>query len=256
MGDESSSSVDGSDKKRQREGEGEGDVAAAFQKSRKIYRSPPKSHRDNEGKLDRLLLMLGEMKKEMGEMRREQKEYVAEIIAVKKENEKLKKECESRKVESEEMKRELDGLKRVVGSLEREKRERNIVITGRSVEEESPRKLAEDIGKFLEEHLGVRTQVRAAYRLGQKVCLAQFDSLQEKERIMKNKHKLKDFSGERIYINNDLTLEEREMQKQIRGRAREEKSEGKLVRVGLGRITIDGREWKWNRGAGKLEAKN
>lgn len=64
-------------------------------------------------------------------------------------------------------------------------------------------------------------------------------------------------SDKRVYINHDLTVREREMQKQIRHRAQMERKDGKTVKVGIGRVTIGEDVWKWNRDTNSLErAKN
>jgi hypothetical protein len=45
---------------------------------------------------------------------------------------------------------------------------------------------------------------------------------------------------------NDLTKQEREIQKKLRTIAKEEKREGKEVKVGYTQITIEGVQWRWN----------
>lgn len=75
----------------------------------------------------------------------------------------------------------------------------------------------------------------------------------DKEKTMKNKSQLKNIKNARIYINNDLTKEEREKQKKIRQRAQQEKANGKTVKMGYNKLIIDGVEWKWNREKEDLE---
>ena len=59
---------------------------------------------------------------------------------------------------------------------------------------------------------------------------------------MKNKNKLK---GTQTYIDDDLTKEELEIQKQIREIARKEKQKGSQVRIGYKKICIDGKWRRW-----------
>ncbi|KAK9727415.1 hypothetical protein QE152_g19188 [Popillia japonica] len=46
---------------------------------------------------------------------------------------------------------------------------------------------------------------------------------------------------------------EKEKQKQIREMALKEKREGKMVKIGYNKITVDGEEWRWNRNEEKLD---
>ncbi|KAK9730072.1 hypothetical protein QE152_g15506 [Popillia japonica] len=59
--------------------------------------------------------------------------------------------------------------------------------------------------------------------------------------------------GNKVYINNDQTIQEREIQKFIRDRAREERQRGKSVIVKYQRLIIDGKQWKWNTNRDALE---
>jgi hypothetical protein len=77
-----------------------------------------------------------------------------------------------------------------------------------------------------------------------------------KEKVMKQKGKLRgNRATEKIFIDNDLTKKEREIQKKIRAIAREEKRraiakeakrQGKNLKVGYMKITIEGVQMRWN----------
>lgn len=58
-----------------------------------------------------------------------------------------------------------------------------------------------------------------------------------RKKIMSNKNKLK---GERIFIENDLSWEERKIQEKMNRWAREKREKGFQVKIGLGRIRIGG----------------
>jgi predicted Zn-ribbon and HTH transcriptional regulator len=63
----------------------------------------------------------------------------------------------------------------------------------------------------------------------------------EKEKVIKQKGKLRDKKEiEKIFIDKDLTKQEREIHKKLRTIAKEEKREGKEVNVGYKKITIEG----------------
>jgi hypothetical protein len=58
-----------------------------------------------------------------------------------------------------------------------------------------------------------------------------------KEKVMKQKGKLRERKEtEKIFINNDLTKQGREIQNKLRTIAKEEKMEGKEIKVGYGKI--------------------
>ena len=63
---------------------------------------------------------------------------------------------------------------------------------------------------------------------------------------MKNKSKLRKLIGKMIYIDDDCTLKEQQIQRNIKKRAAEERQKGSQVRVGYQKIVVGGREWKRN----------
>jgi hypothetical protein len=70
---------------------------------------------------------------------------------------------------------------------------------------------------------------------------------------MLSKSKLKEKKGERMYIDDDLTKEERETQKKLRELAREERDRGKRVKIGYRKIQIN-RDWfRWDKRQEKLK---
>ena len=61
--------------------------------------------------------------------------------------------------------------------------------------------------------------------------------------ILQNKNKLK---GKEIYIENDLTKQEREIQAAIRQKAKEERNKGNEVKIGYLKLRINGKWEHWN----------
>ena len=66
--------------------------------------------------------------------------------------------------------------------------------------------------------------------------------LEDKIAIMKNKNKLQ---GTDIYIDDDLTKQEREIQRTLRMRAREEREKGNEARVGYQKLMINNNWVNW-----------
>jgi polysaccharide deacetylase 2 family uncharacterized protein YibQ len=67
---------------------------------------------------------------------------------------------------------------------------------------------------------------------------------------MKQKGKLRE-ETEKIFIDNDRRKQKRKIQKKLRTIAKEEKREGKEVKVGYRNITIEGAQWRWNEERGR-----
>jgi hypothetical protein len=63
---------------------------------------------------------------------------------------------------------------------------------------------------------------------------------------MLNKSKLKERKGERMYIDHDLTNEERKTQDKLKEVAREERDRGKRMKIGYRKIQINGEWFIWD----------
>lgn len=107
--------------------------------------------------------------------------------------------------------------------------------------------------KLIDKELGVKATIKTARKLGIKTCIVELGSEENKREVMQNKSKLRNRRGGQIYINDDLTKEERDIQKKIRQRAMEERSKGKQAKIGYSKLIIDGQTWKWNRRDNILE---
>ncbi|KAL7287491.1 hypothetical protein TKK_0018325 [Trichogramma kaykai] len=129
-------------------------------------------------------------------------------------------------------------MKRLVSEKDRHERRLNIVIKGLGNIGE---KIKEGIEKFLKEKLEIEAGLEAAGRSGQ-VVVRKCTSYEQKEMIMKNKARL---AGMRIYIENDLSFEDRKIQEKIARWARGQREKGKEVKVGLGRVMVDGKWIRW-----------
>jgi hypothetical protein len=74
------------------------------------------------------------------------------------------------------------------------------------------------------------------------------------KKVMKQKGKQREKKKtENIFINNDLTKQEREMQTKLRTIAKEEKIQGKEAKVGYRKITIEEVQRKWKEERGRVE---
>lgn len=122
---------------------------------------------------------------------------------------------------------------------EREKLRRNIVISGVNTEARIGK---EDVEDWLEEKVGAKVKVvKIWFTRGEfKKIGVELSSIEEKQEIMENKSRLK---GTTYYINNDTTYKERRNRQELVKKAIELRKEGKEVKVGYGKLTIDGEEF-------------
>ncbi|XP_025995913.2 uncharacterized protein LOC113005092 [Solenopsis invicta] len=138
--------------------------------------------------------------------------------------------------------REVNKLKRWMSVREREERSNNIVIRGlgEGIEEFGK---AEDKKAWTENFIGKKLDVNCKVvmcRLSGSVVIAKIDGEEKKKEIMIKKSKLK---GGKIFIENDLTWEERRVQEKIHKWCREQREKGFEIKIGTGRVKI-GDSWK------------
>lgn len=251
MADSDEYSTDDTKRKR-----GKGDEENAFSKSRKIVRTPDKTSKKENDKLDILIDMVKDLKIETAQIRKDQEEYREEIRKLREENKLLIAENQEIKQENKITKEKLREVSDTVEWLEKERRKNNLVMSGIKIDTEDKKVLKQAVENMFENNLQVKVQIKAAHRLGEKICLIEMEKEEEKEKIMKSKHKLKDINDEKIYINNDMTKKEREKSKEIRKIAKNERDKGKNVKIGYNKINVDGKEWKWNKDTERLEPPN
>lgn len=210
-----------------------------FGKSKKLSRTPSKKV-GNEDKLEKVIEMIQNLSITVTEMREEQKEYRKEIRELREENIQIKQENVALKQQIQEIERRVD-------NLEKEKRRKNVVIQGLEVNTNNQNILKEEVEDFMKSTLKINTEIKGARKLSKKVILVEMKNTTDKEDVMKNKSKLKEVRNTKIYINDDMSKNEREIQGKIRQKAKEEATNGKNVKIGFQKLIINEEEWVWNR---------
>ncbi|KAK2578104.1 hypothetical protein KPH14_011615 [Odynerus spinipes] len=146
---------------------------------------------------------------------------------------------EEKRKEKQEWKQEKEGLVERIWILEKEyekrekeKRKRNIIIREVNFDEINVEK---EIENFLQEQLKVAIIIEKVHLIKveknteeKKLTLATLGNWQMKLQVMKKERELK----RGIYIDDDLTRRERELQEKVRRAARQEKEKGRKVRIG------------------------
>lgn len=212
------------------------DTEDVFRRSKKIMRSP-RENKGEEKNWETLMNMIKEIMKDTKEIKLEQKNFQEEIVRMKQENNKIKEE-------NREMKKEMKEMRDRLERMEREKIKNNIIVSGLEINAINGKELKEEIEKGITEKIGVHVKIADAMRIGPKMYKAELMSFAEKQEIMKNKQKLKE-QRERIYIDNELSKGELEIQRKIIQWAKEERKKGKIVKIGYKKATIEGKEWRW-----------
>lgn len=142
-------------------------------------------------------------------------------------NQGSKKKEEKWEVERAELIKKVNSLERNEEEKERRARKNNIIITGAQGMGNSK----DEVQNFIKNEIGVDSCVINTYTVGKKLnptrVIATLETWQGKMEIMKNKSKLR---GKRTYIDNNLTIKEREVQKTLQKIAQAEREKNNLVR--------------------------
>ena len=165
---------------------------------------------------------------------------------------------EKHKVERDEWKKEKEELNERIKKLEfekerkeREEKRKNIVIKGANFENYN---LENEVCKFLKEKIKVEVKIRKAYNIktkeNRKITIAEVENLEKKKEIMVNK---KNLGSEKVFIDDDMTWKEREIQGKIRELAKKKKQEGCEVKVSYMKMYLNGKWLKWNEHKNRFE---
>lgn len=127
--------------------------------------------------------------------------------------------------------KKIEKVKKWINDKEKEERKNNIVIKGLEL---TGKLTNEEIEKFVRKELKV-TRCRRSGRY-----MTKLENEEMKRVIIGNKNRLK---GKEIYIENDLSWEERKIQEEMNTWAKEKRKMG-MVKIGVGRVMIDSR---WER---------
>ncbi|XP_033221981.1 golgin subfamily A member 6-like protein 22 [Belonocnema kinseyi] len=167
----------------------------------------------------------------------------------------LKKKAESgqKRVQNENFEaQQMSELEKKLEKWEKRERKNNIVVRGLQRENSA----IERARLFLEENIKVDGRIKEAYEIGReennKVLVIKLETWEMKRKILERKPNLK---GTSIFVDDDLTKSEREVQRKIREVARRERENGKEVKVGYRKIKINDKWIHWNEEEGKLTEK-
>lgn len=210
----------------------------AFRRSRSTKRSPPK----NTDSADVLVAILEQNKALLEEI----KHLRADMAT-------YKEELNDLRAENKELKLEVRSANNKIEALDKYIRRKRLIFRGLPRLEEPVRPAVE---KFVEENLGVQVNlVEAKFIGGGRVCVVETESMDAKIEIIKNKKKLKEKKS-RVFIDNDLTPLEREVQNEIYKTFKTEKENGNNAKMGYRKLTVNEQLFVWNNESKQLMKKN
>ena len=224
-----------------------------FKKSKKILRSPYKTDTTPIVKNTKEGEDMEEIKMLLQSMRDEMK---SEFKKNHEETEKLRNDIREKEIKWQREKTALENkinvLENKFEQQDKKARRNNIVIKGAHLNTEN---LEGEVECMIKNKLGVEVKILEAYtirnRHENKIIIAKTEYIKQKTMIMTNKNKLKDT---RIYIENDLTKKELEIQRDIRQVAKKEK--GKQVKIGYQKLIINGQTWSYEQLQNQDKSKN
>ena len=186
----------------------------------------------------------------MDELKDFRKENKDELKELREQNEKLKQQNEAMNLELTRMRKrleDLDVVEQKIELLEKDKKKNNIVISGLKIESTTNQNLKQKLNEFLRDHLQVTDKINNAQKINEHMYVAELNCFDTKMKILKNKGKIDYLKENKIFINTDLTKKEIKIQSKIREIAKEERNKGNRIKIGYKKLTINGKEWKWDK---------
>lgn len=197
-----------------------------------------------EKALEKILNKLNEMEVRNTRIENKLDKLNVEITELQKEQTVINHEIQELKIGKETILKRLTYLEKRMENNEKREKEKNVIITGVKVRQES---VKEDIEHFLHTNLNIDTNIEEAKlnisRRQTPYVIVKLKNVEDKKRIMKEKRKLK---GTKMFIDEDRTAEERKTQMKIKEKADKEKSEGKKVRMGFKKLWIEDQLFIWD----------
>jgi len=124
------------------------------------------------------------------------------------------------------------------------RKKENVVLKGvkmpENLEKEKDKRV-EWVKELIKKKLEVDCRINEVRKSGP-VIIVKMENEEEKREIMKRKNKLK---GDSLFIENDLSFEERKVQEKLNRWAKEKRSKGMEIKIGRGRARYRGKWTTW-----------
>ncbi|KAF2904926.1 hypothetical protein ILUMI_01247 [Ignelater luminosus] len=123
--------------------------------------------------------------------------------------------------------------------IEKDKKKSNIVLSGLPAGPKDGIKIKKEMEKFSKE-------IKDTGKIGNLKCVVEIKIIADKREVIKNKYKLRQVKNKMVYINEELTEKEREVQKNVKGTVAKELKTGNKVRIWYMKLNINEEDLKWN----------
>lgn len=217
-------------------------------RSKKGGQTPEKDEIKKQGKseMEDLVKMIKEWKAELKADIKEVKDEVKNgQNEVKRLREEIKTKEEKWDKEKQKLEERIEKLENNIEKQEKEKRKNNLIMTGLNETATDRESLKNIVERFLKNKLDIDTKIKTVQKIGQDKLIIEMDNWDEKMQVLKNKKKLVKDKEHKIYLDSDLTYNERKIQKKIRDYARIEKSNGANVKIRYQKLQINNTTLKW-----------
>ena len=241
-------------RKREEENLNTGKDSQYFKRSNKIQRSPIKS-RETQSEMEVILMKLNDIQIELKEIkengRRLQKDQEELVLELKTYQKKMQEENEFLKAKITTLEKKVQDIEEREKKIEKTKRKKNMIITGETEEKvrRDPVLLKEYVEEICLNLTGEKNLVEGAFHItknkqGLDIIKVEMKNFEAKIKVMKKKYLLAR-GGRKIYINDDLTKEEADVQKILRDMVKHEKEKGNKARIGYRKININDKWIRW-----------
>ena len=145
---------------------------------------------------------------------------------------------------------EIEDLSQRLENVELNNAKRSIIITGLRMQNVKKEDLADEVGAFIEEALGIQAIVESAYTMGEnqpKPIVAELQTCAEKREILQAKGLLKGYKGrDKVYINEFLpiaTQEKRKRERKVIATVHEQNEDAEVQYTKAG-LTVQGTPYR------------
>lgn len=204
-------------------------------------------------RMERLEGMLGDIEIKRGKKEEKIKERLKRLEIAEGTKRAPSKRQEEEEMKDREARRELREIKRRMEEKEKLERKCNIVVRWL---EEKKKNIDETVREFIEKEFGITDgieKMEVARNKEREVTVVKLKDWKTKMRVMREKGKL---GKKKIYIDHNMTKEEREVQRIIRERAIIERKEKGKVKIGYRKLDVEGKRYVWKNEKNKLMEKN
>lgn len=184
--------------------------------------------------------------KEIELTKKEVKECKEEVTELKKE---LHENQEEWKKKEEKLENKVNELEKAIEKRDREARKYNVIISGLQIQASDKNTMVQVANEQIKKLWNVNLVVTDVWQINDEITGVKLARWEDKLVLFKAANKIK---NKEIFVNSDLTLKEREIQRELRSIKKQEIEKGNKAAVGYQKIFINNTEYRWDPQGKKL----